>query len=160
MAIGGNRASTGAEIVMGVRSVEGRRHVGVPDQVVRVLVLVRCREHVRLVFGGTINGTVGGYERGVVVLARIAGRAERMRPAEMQTVHGRQFLAHDQPGAVTCTLILEIYIRWDVTVQTFADDANRGLGREGIHDPELHGVFVRSVLEALLLCKCVICVWW
>src|SRR5665647_1929981 len=130
MAIGGNRSSARAEIVMGVRSVEGRRHSGVPDQVLRVLVLVRRGEHVRLVLRGTVSCRglirgwswrkwkcvgVAGRERAVVVLARIAGRAERMRPAEMQTVHGRQFLAHDQPSAVPCTLILEIYIRWDVT---------------------------------------------
>ena len=51
MAIGGDRPSAGAEIVMGVGPVKGRRHVGVPDQILRVLVLIRCGDHVRLVLG-------------------------------------------------------------------------------------------------------------
>src|SRR5262249_2526309 len=88
VAIGGHRSSAGAEIVMGVRSVEGCRYDVVPDQVLRKLVFPLRSYHVRLVLGGTKNGIIGGHERGVVVLARVAGRAERMRPTEMQTIDG------------------------------------------------------------------------
>jgi transposase len=39
VAIGGDRASAGAEIVVGIGPVEGRCHVGVPGQIVGILVL-------------------------------------------------------------------------------------------------------------------------
>jgi hypothetical protein len=73
---------------MRVRSVESCCHHVVPDQILREPVLPLRRNHVRLVLVGSESGAIGGYERGVVVLTRIAGRAERMRPAEMQAVQG------------------------------------------------------------------------
>jgi hypothetical protein len=148
VAIGGNTPSAGAEIVMGVGPVEGRRRRRIPGQVLAVFVLVRCRQHVRLVLRGTITGTVGGDEGAIVVLARIAGRPERMRPAEMQTVGWGQFLAHDQPRAIPSALILEIQIRRNVAMHAFDDAANRRLGRKFIHYAELGGVLIRSILIA------------
>ena len=41
VAIGSDRPTAGAEIVMGVGAVDGRRHARVPSQVRRVYVLVR-----------------------------------------------------------------------------------------------------------------------
>jgi hypothetical protein len=149
VAIGGDRASAGAEIVVGIGPVEGRCHVGVPGQVVGILVLPGRRQHVRLVLRRTtVREAVGENDGAVVVLAWIAGRSERMRPAKMQTVLWGQFLAHDQPGAVTRSLILEFQIRRDGAMHIFSNNTNRGLGREFIHNAELASIFVPSVLRA------------
>src|ERR1700730_4530295 len=76
-----------------------------------------------------------------------------MSPAEMHTVGGGQFLAHDNPRAVPLTLILVCQFRRDLTTHTFADDANRGLAREFIHYPDLCGVLSRNILIAKLYSK-------
>ena len=74
-----------------------------------------------------------------------------MPPAEMQAVVVGQFLAHDKPGAPPLTLVLERQIRRDIAMQVFDDAADRGPGREGIHDPVLGGPLIRNILNALLL---------
>src|SRR5215475_4311806 len=83
VAVGGNRPSARAKIVMGIRSVEGCGHDVVPNQVIRELVLPLSGHHVGLILVGTKSGSVGGHKRTVVVLARIARRAECMGPAEI-----------------------------------------------------------------------------
>ena len=107
VAISRNRSSTGAEIVVGVRSVERRRHDAVPDQIFRKLVLPLGGHHVRLILGRAKDGVVCGHERSVIVLARVARRAERVRPTEMQAVSRIHLLADDQPRAPPRTLVLE-----------------------------------------------------
>src|SRR5260221_3606806 len=151
--IGGHRSSAGAEIVMGIRSVEVCRHDVVPDQVLRELVLPLRGDHVGLVLVGTKGGTVVGHEGAVVVLTRISGRCECMRPAEMQTVLAAQFLTHDKPGAPPLTLVLECQIRRDRAMQVFDDRADRRLGRELIHDAGRGRILIRNIIEALLLRK-------
>src|SRR5580692_8239351 len=49
VAIGRHRPSAGTEIVMGVGSVDGCRHIGVPAQVRAQVTPIRRRQHVRLV---------------------------------------------------------------------------------------------------------------
>ena len=157
MAIGDDRSSAGAKIVVGVRSIEGCRHLAVPDQVIRELVLPLCSHHVGLVLVGTKRSAIVGHERAVIVLTGIAGRAESMRPAEVHTVERVQFLAHDKPRAPPRTLILECQISRDIAVQVFDDATNRGPGRKLIHDAGFCGPLIRDILKTLLLRNSGIC---
>src|SRR5262249_31832243 len=77
------RSTAGAQVVVGVRPVKGRRNDIVPDQVFREFVLPLGGHHVRPVIVGTKRGAIGGHECRVVVLAWIAGRRKCMCPAEM-----------------------------------------------------------------------------
>ena len=152
--VGGNRPSACAKIVVSISSVERRRHDIVPDQVIRELVLPLSGHHVGLVLVGTKSGSVGGHERRVVVLARIAGRAECMRPAEIQAVQGSLIPGpHDKPGAPPRTFVLECHIRRDIAMHVFDNGTNRGLGCELIHDTALGGPLIRNIVSALLLCN-------
>src|ERR1700691_5500527 len=87
--IGRNRPSACAEIVMGARSVDGRRHIAVPAQIRAEVTPERRRQHVRLIVVGG-ESTIAAIEenRGVVVLSRVAGCPKRMRPTEMHTIGG------------------------------------------------------------------------
>src|SRR5215470_15956228 len=112
MTVGRHPPAPGAEIVVGALLVEGRRHRRIPSQVLVELTLVRAGDHVRLVLssgdkaGGAAEGISDRYD-GVVVLPGIARRAERVRPAEVDSVDVGDLLAHEQPSAVPLTLVLE-----------------------------------------------------
>ena len=92
MTISGDSPPTRSKIVMRAWAIKRRRDVGVPSQVLAELVLIGCRDHVGLVVVG--SETSGIYGLGtIVVLPRITGRAEGVRPAEMDAVHRGELLA-------------------------------------------------------------------
>jgi hypothetical protein len=121
VAIGGNRPSARAEIEVRVRSVNGRRRSEIPGEVLAQLPFPRHSVHVCRVIVGSegrrawcrgaklIGASVSGAHQGCgVVLARITLRAERMRPAEMQTIDVSYILAQESPRAVPRSFILEL----------------------------------------------------
>src|SRR5690349_18131822 len=99
MTISGDTPAAGSQIVVSTGPVKRCRDVGVPGQVLAELMLVGCGDHVRLILiGGKADRSsrvslTRHLQRTVVVLARIARRAEGMRPAEMDAVHRRELLA-------------------------------------------------------------------
>src|SRR5215469_12844680 len=97
MAVSGDAATAGSQIVVSAGPVKRRRDVGVPGQVLAELVLIGCGDHVGLVVVGSeaAAAAAAGYERrrrprrgqgAVVVLTRIAVRVECVRPTEMDAV--------------------------------------------------------------------------
>src|SRR5215469_6748525 len=95
MAVSGDGATAGSQIVVGTGPVKRRRDVGVPGQVLAELVLVGCGDHVGLILIGSIAAAAAVRRRqsAVVVLTRITVRAECMRPAKMNAVHWCELLA-------------------------------------------------------------------
>src|ERR1700720_1550201 len=98
MTVSGDAATAGSQIVMSTGPVKRCRDVGVPGQVLAEHVLIGDGDHVGLVVVGSEAAGVGccAPRRGqgaVVMLTRITRRVERMRPAEMDAVRGRELLA-------------------------------------------------------------------
>src|ERR1700726_933730 len=102
---------------MGARTVDGRRHSGIPGQVRTELVLIGRGDHVGRVVVGSKDAlavtweqeaarTGIGRQRSGVVLSGITRGLERMRPTEADAVCRRQFLGQEQPCAVALTLVL------------------------------------------------------
>src|SRR5262249_41879765 len=89
VAVSGNAPAARAEIKVRARTVERRRDVGVPGQVLAELMLIGCRDHIRLILiGSKSDARLTRHRlRAIIVLAGIARSAEGMRPAEMHAVH-------------------------------------------------------------------------
>src|ERR1700761_703311 len=94
VAVGGDAVAAGAQIEMGVRSVDGCRDRGVPGQVRAELVFVVCGDHVSLVvvvddeqaaaIAAVRAGRAGDWSGACtgIVLPRIAHGGEGVRPAD------------------------------------------------------------------------------
>src|SRR5438270_9076854 len=90
MTISGDAPPPGSEIKMRAWAIKRCRDVGVPGQVLAELMLVGCRDHIRLVLiGCNVDARLRRRLRAVIVLTRIARRAEGVGPAEMDAVHRR-----------------------------------------------------------------------
>jgi hypothetical protein len=78
VAIGRDRPAARAEIEVGARSVEGRRSIDVPGEVRAEQVLIRRRDHVRLVLSGSESrGAATGYRGAKLIGAGGVGRTRQ-----------------------------------------------------------------------------------
>src|ERR1700736_2715026 len=103
VAVGGDAAAAGAEVVMGIAVVDGVRRVDIPVQVLVEAMLPGNGIHVRLILG-----TV----RIVVMLpARISRRCSGMRPADAEVILRRQVIRRRKPRAHSRSLVLELKFR-------------------------------------------------
>ncbi len=147
MAICCHATAASAEVKMRARSVERCGDVGVPGQVLAEHVLVGRGDHVRLIVVGSVAADpIRRDQSAVVVLTRIARRAEGVRPAKVHAVLFRELLAREGPRPPAGSLVLELEIARHVASHMLDDGADGRPGVELVKRADLGGVLIRDIL--------------